>query len=91
MVEQQTDLGWEFIFAGANMDAMYAGEQYGFQQENIAEIHNGAEGQSFVYEALTNMHTAQRNEPRSFQASYNTSAKSGNKSNVPRGPTEQWK
>ena len=30
MVELYTDFGWQFIFAGANIDAAVAGESYGF-------------------------------------------------------------
>ena len=31
---------WNFIFAGSNIDAFAAGERYGIQQQNIAQIAN---------------------------------------------------
>ncbi|CAL6030477.1 von_Willebrand factor type A domain-containing protein [Hexamita inflata] len=43
---------WEFMFAGANIDAHAAGQQLGFQAQNIANICNDGVGQSAVYAAM---------------------------------------
>ena len=43
---------WDFIFAGANIDAFTAGQSYGIQPVNIANIKNDGLGQKAVYKAV---------------------------------------
>ncbi|CAL6028051.1 von_Willebrand factor type A domain-containing protein [Hexamita inflata] len=46
------DQKWEFIFAGANIDAFATGESLGFERRNIANIENDGVGQKAVYEIM---------------------------------------
>eukprot|EP00703_Trepomonas_sp_PC1_P004650 JAP91956.1 von Willebrand factor type A domain-containing protein [Trepomonas sp. PC1] len=70
---------WNFVFAGANIDAFAAGQQYGFKAQNIANIANDQEGQRKVFKAVAmqNMCFAQapafksqENEEMDFQGMY---------------------
>ncbi|CAL6084473.1 von_Willebrand factor type A domain-containing protein [Hexamita inflata] len=50
LITERSD--WEFIFAGANMDAFAAGEELGFKTENIANIDNDSLGQKTVFQVM---------------------------------------
>ncbi|CAL6028077.1 von_Willebrand factor type A domain-containing protein [Hexamita inflata] len=53
MIEkQQEDEKWEFIFAGANIDANKEGSALGFQHKNIVNIENDAVGQTTLYQVI---------------------------------------
>jgi len=52
VVRQTEEEKWEFIFAGANIDAFATGQNYGIQQQNIANIHNNGLGQQQLFNAL---------------------------------------
>jgi len=44
IVRQTEEEKWEFIFAGANIDAFAASNAYGIQQQNVANIHANGMG-----------------------------------------------
>ncbi|CAL6049496.1 von_Willebrand factor type A domain-containing protein [Hexamita inflata] len=74
MVEECTkEYQWEFIFAGANIDAFAAGQSLGFKKENIANIENDGVGQQAVYSVMAQRQSAKRCESEkceSLQAVY---------------------
>lgn len=39
MIEQQKEIGWEFIFLGANIDAIETATQLGIDDDNAVEFH----------------------------------------------------
>ncbi|CAL6049497.1 von_Willebrand factor type A domain-containing protein [Hexamita inflata] len=53
---------WEFIFAGANIDAFAAGQSLGFKKENIANIENDGVGQQAMYSVMAQRQFAKRCE-----------------------------
>ena len=52
IVAQTKQQGWDFIFAGANIDAFAAGNNYGILQDNCAQISNNGKAQSAIYSAV---------------------------------------
>lgn len=52
MVERQKQkYGWEFIFLGANIDAIETARNFGFDEDRAANYVNDAEGIKVLYEA----------------------------------------
>ncbi|CAL6028157.1 von_Willebrand factor type A domain-containing protein [Hexamita inflata] len=63
LVEKATDdQKWEFIFAGANIDAFGAGQDLGFKKENIANIENDGLGQQAMFEVMAQRQSSQCND-----------------------------
>ena len=55
MIErQQKRCGWEFLFIGANIDAIATAKSYGIRQDNAVNYHADREGTAVVYEAVNN-------------------------------------
>ena len=50
---QQKKYGWEFIFLGANMDAVSEAGRLGIRPERAARYHNDGEGIGLNYEVIT--------------------------------------
>lgn len=44
MVNKQKEEGWEFIFLGANIDAVETAKQYGIEESRSARFHNDTKG-----------------------------------------------
>lgn len=44
MVEEQKEKGWEFLFLGANIDAVETAKQYGIYEDRVANYINDSEG-----------------------------------------------
>lgn len=53
MVEKKTDLGWEFQFVGAGMDAWSVGSTYGFSQADSVSVSNDHLGVTATYSAMS--------------------------------------
>ena len=52
MVKKMTEkFGWEFLFFGANIDAIQTAKHYGFREENAVNYHNDGEGIAVLYES----------------------------------------
>lgn len=50
---QQQKYGWEFLFLGANIDAVETARSYGIREENAVNYHADTCGTALVYEAVT--------------------------------------
>ncbi|WP_296400508.1 vWA domain-containing protein [Acidaminococcus timonensis] len=46
--------GWEFLFLGANMDAVEAATHLGMEADDAANFVNDAQGQKLAYECISN-------------------------------------
>ena len=54
MVERQkTKLGWEFLFLGANMDAVEVAKHYGIEADRAVRFHNDRRGVKLNYDTLS--------------------------------------
>lgn len=55
LVEQQKEkYSWEFIFLGANIDAVSTAESYGINSDRAANYHPDGEGTKLNYEVVSN-------------------------------------
>lgn len=48
-IEAKKELGWEFVFAGANIDAVETAKSYGIAKENAFDYHHDSIGTSVAY------------------------------------------
>lgn len=56
MVEHQREkYGWEFIFLGANIDAVLTAERFGIEHDRSANYHADGEGTRLNFEAVSNV------------------------------------
>lgn len=54
MIERQkTKYGWEFIFIGANIDAIETARRYGIDEDRAVRYNNDSEGIKAVYESVS--------------------------------------
>ncbi|MCD7768720.1 MAG: VWA domain-containing protein [Oscillospiraceae bacterium] len=61
MVERQkAEYGWEFLFLGANIDAVQTASHFGIDAGHAANYHADAQGTRVIYEALSDAVTAMR-------------------------------
>ena len=52
MIEQQKELGWEFIFLGANIDAAKEAARFGIDKDCAADYHADSKGTAVIYSAV---------------------------------------
>lgn len=52
MIEKKKAAGWEFIFLGANIDAVETAKNIGISEEMAAQYHNDSRGQEVNFEAV---------------------------------------
>ena len=52
MIEKKQKEGWEFVFLGANIDAIETAEAYGIDKSRAVNYHADREGTEQVYEAV---------------------------------------
>lgn len=53
MIQRQQDrYGWEFLFLGANIDAVQEAARFGIREDRAANYHSDSEGTSLNYEVL---------------------------------------
>ncbi|MBE5793494.1 MAG: hypothetical protein E7323_02300 [Clostridiales bacterium] len=50
---QQEKYGWEFLFLGANIDALETAERYGIDRSHAAQFHNDSRGVEVNYQVLS--------------------------------------
>ncbi len=62
MIEQQKKEGWEFIFLGANIDAVQTAERFGINQERTVNYHSDSKGTFVNFEALSDAISEMRTE-----------------------------
>ena len=54
MIERQKKkFGWEFLFLGANIDAVDVAERFGIQEERAVNYHSDSEGTAVNFKALS--------------------------------------
>ena len=53
MIEAEKEKGWEFVFLGANMDAVETAAQYGIDADNTADYLDYREGSRLNYTAMS--------------------------------------
>lgn len=74
---QQDDYGWEFIFLGANMDAVAVGARMGFAADRSMTYAPSAEGVAGSYRANSRLITSVRSAPAGVRAEGFTEAERG--------------
>lgn len=62
LIEKQKNAGWEFLFLGANMDAVREAENFGISSDKSVTFHNDSLGVALNYEVLGETITAMRME-----------------------------
>ena len=50
---QQEKYGWEFLFLGANIDALETAERFGIDRERAVQFHNDAQGVEVNYRVIS--------------------------------------
>ena len=65
MIQRQKErYGWEFLFLGANIDAVETAAHFGISADRSVTFHNDARGQALNYEAMSDaMSTLRASEP----------------------------
>ncbi len=53
MIEQKKELGWEFLFIGANIDAVETANHFGIDRERAVNYHSDKKGTKVVYDAVS--------------------------------------
>lgn len=65
MIERQrTKYGWEFLFIGANIDAIVTAESFGIEQSRAVNYHADKKGTKVLYDAISAPLTAMRSKGR---------------------------
>ena len=65
MIQRQTDrYGWEFLFIGANIDAIVTAESFGIEQSRAVNYHADKKGTEVLYDAISAPLTAMRSKGR---------------------------
>ena len=57
---QKEKYGWEFLFLGANIDAVETAERYGISRDRAVQFHNDSEGVELNYRVLSEAVTSMR-------------------------------
>ena len=55
MIEEKKKLGWEFVFIGANIDAVETAGNFGIDENRAVNYHADSDGTKVVYEAVSNL------------------------------------
>lgn len=65
MIERQrSKYGWEFLFIGANIDAIVTAESFGIEQSRAVNYHADKKGTEVLYDAISAPLTAMRSTGR---------------------------
>ncbi|MBR1646413.1 MAG: VWA domain-containing protein [Selenomonadaceae bacterium] len=54
LIEQQKEFGWEFVFLGANIDAVEVADSIGIDRRRAVNYHSDERGTEKVYGAMSN-------------------------------------
>ena len=52
--DQKVKYGWEFIFLGANIDAVETARNFGIDEKNAVNYHADSKGTKYLYESVAN-------------------------------------
>lgn len=63
LINKQKELGWEFIFLGANIDAAQVAEHIGIERRRAVNYHSDKLGTQKVYGAMSNFVAFARSAP----------------------------
>ena len=63
LIEQQKELGWEFVFLGANIDAAEVADSIGIDRRRAVNYHSDRVGTQKVYGAMSNFVSFAMNAP----------------------------
>ena len=64
MIERQKSMhGWEFIFLGANINAVEVADRFGIARSRAQNFHNDSEGVALNYSVLSKTVAAYRSAP----------------------------
>ena len=63
MIEQKKELGWEFLFIGANIDAVETASHFGIDSSRAVNYRADKKGTSVVYGAVSNAIFKMREAP----------------------------
>ncbi len=61
---EQEKYGWEFLFLGANMDAIEVAGRFGFHEDRAVNFHSDHEGTLLNYEVVSETVSAMRSAPK---------------------------
>ena len=64
LIEQKTQLGWEFLFLGANIDAVETASRFGIAPDRAADYRADSEGTQLNYVVLSEAVSSLRRERR---------------------------
>lgn len=65
MIERQrSKYGWEFLFIGANIDAIVTAESFGIEHSRAVNYHADKKGTKVIYDAISAPLTAMRSKGR---------------------------
>ena len=53
MIEAQKEKGWEFMFLGANIDAVAEAEKFGIEADRAVQYHSDSVGTALNYECVS--------------------------------------
>ena len=53
LIQQKKELGWEFLFLGANIDAEVTANKFGIEKDRAVNFHNDSEGIALNYECIS--------------------------------------
>lgn len=53
MIEERKESGWEFIFLGANIDAVKVGKDFGINESECVNYHSDGLGTSTLYDSVS--------------------------------------
>ena len=53
MIEQKKELGWEFLFIGANIDAVETAKHYGISADRAVNYHADSQGTRVLYDNVS--------------------------------------
>ncbi len=66
LIKAQEELGWEFIFLGANIDAISTAEDMGIKADRAVSFHNDKKGVKLNYQVLNNSVSRLRKDEEVF-------------------------
>ena len=53
MIKEKQEMGWEFLFIGANIDAVETAARYGISADRAANYHADAKGTEMLYKSVS--------------------------------------
>ena len=64
MIKQQKERGWEFLFLGANIDAVETAKTYGIERDFAVNFHHDSVGMRASMESVSDAARITRTKPK---------------------------